>query len=81
MSQTASQPSPETTKLTPLFAPLPVWQTISGMSRSRTYELLAVGKLRAVKCGKRTLVDVEHGLAYIRSLPAAKFTASLARKP
>jgi hypothetical protein len=41
------------------------------MSRSVTYEALGDGRLRAVKLGNATLIDVEHGLSYLASLPAA----------
>jgi hypothetical protein len=49
------------------------------MGRSVVYEALARGDLRAVKCGARTLIDVDHGLAWLRSLPPAKATAGLCR--
>ena len=55
----------------PAFATLTDWQRLSGISRSRTYELLAAGQLRAVKLGGRTLIDVEAGLAWMRGLPPA----------
>jgi len=42
------------------------------MSRSATYEALGDGRLKAVKLGTATLIDVEHGLAYLASLPAAE---------
>jgi hypothetical protein len=51
----------------------------SGMSRSGTYEALGDGRLRAVKLGSKTLVDFEHGLAYLASLPAAKITTGRRR--
>jgi hypothetical protein len=41
------------------------------MGRRHSYDLLAAGKLRAVKSGTRTLIDVDHGLKYLESLPAA----------
>ena len=53
----------------PEFAPIPVWREISGMGRSKTYEELAAGNLRGVKCGRQVLIDVKHGLEYLRSLP------------
>lgn len=55
----------------PAFATIAGWQRLSGMSRSRTYELLAAGDLKAIKLRSRTLVDVEAGLAWMRTLPAA----------
>jgi hypothetical protein len=40
------------------------------MSRAGTYRKLAEGVLRAKKLGKITLIDVQHGLAYMDGLPA-----------
>lgn len=60
----------------PAFATLAVWQRLSGVSRSRTYELLAAGHLRAIKLRSRTLIDVEAGLAWMRTLPAAEIAPS-----
>jgi len=56
------------------YAPLPEWFIISGMWRTATYEALGRGDLRAVKLNNRTLIDVEHGLAWLASLPAAEIT-------
>ncbi|GAN78024.1 MerR family transcriptional regulator [Acidisphaera rubrifaciens] len=56
----------------PAYATLAVWQRLSGISRSRTYELLAAGHLRAIKLRSRTLIDVEAALAWMRTLPAAE---------
>ncbi len=61
---------------TPKYAPIdPVWCTISGMSRRQTYVELGRGNLKAIKVGTRTLIDVEAGLAWLRSLPSAKIRA------
>jgi hypothetical protein len=57
----------------PRFATIPTWCVLSGQSRTRAYAALAAGHLRAVKDGKRTLIDVQHGLAWLRSLPSATF--------
>jgi hypothetical protein len=54
----------------PAFCTIEDWLTISGMGRRSTYEALGSGGLRAIKRGSRTLIDVEHGLAWLRSLPA-----------
>ena len=51
------------------FAPIPVWREISGIGRSKTYEELAAGNLRGVKCGRLVLIDVKHGLEWLHSLP------------
>jgi hypothetical protein len=60
----------------PLFATIQRWIEISGIGRRATYDLLAVGKLRAVKRGRSTLMDVPFGIAYLRSLPEAKIRLS-----
>lgn len=61
--------------ITPAFATIDNWCAISGMGRRSTYDAVGRGDLRAIKAGTRTLIDVEHGLAYMRSLPPAKIRA------
>jgi hypothetical protein len=58
--------------LEPKFGPIETWTTVSGMSRRVTYEKLGTGDLKALKLGARTLIDIEHGLTYMRSLPRAR---------
>jgi len=60
------------TRIEPKFAPIPVWCSVSGMGRTATYQALGRGELHAVKVGSRTLIDVEAGLAWLRSRPAAQ---------
>jgi hypothetical protein len=67
--------------ITPRYAPILDWCTISGMGRSATYEALGRGDLRAIKLGVKTLVDVEAGLAWLGSMPAAKITPRRKRQP
>ena len=55
----------------PAFASINGWCGLSGMSRSGTYIALKAGNLTARKLGGRTLVDVEAGLRWLRSLPSA----------
>ena len=64
----------------PAFALIERWCEISGMSRRVTYEELGRGNLKAVKRGASTLIDVQHGLAWLRSLPPAKIRAPGPRK-
>lgn len=64
----------------PAFALIERWCEISGMSRRVTYEELGKGHLRAVKRGASTLVDVQHGIAWLRSLPLAKIRPPSPRK-
>lgn len=56
----------------PKFAPVPQWCALSGMTRTATYAALGRGDLRAIKQpgGRRTLIDVDHGIAWLRSQPA-----------
>lgn len=66
----------------PAFATIDDWMVISGMRRNAVYDDIADGKLKAVKRGTRTLIDVEAGLAYLHSLPPAKVRgASKTRRP
>jgi hypothetical protein len=60
--------------ITPRYAPITDWCAISGMGRSSVYEALGRGDLRAIKLGARTLIDVEAGLAWLASMPAAEIT-------
>lgn len=61
--------------LIPKFAPLPQWCALTGMSRTATYNALGRGDLKAVKVGTRTLLDVDAGLAWLRSQPVAQIRA------
>lgn len=56
---------------TPAFVTIPEWCHLSGMGRTVTYQALSDGHLQARKLGKRTLIDVKHGLAWMGSLPLA----------
>lgn len=64
----------------PAFASIDGWCAISGMGRRVTYHKLGTGELKAIKLGARTLVDVQHGLTYLRSLPPAKIRPMPPRK-
>ena len=55
----------------PKYASVLNWCDITGMGRTNTYHALARGDLRAIKVGKKTLVDVDHGLAWLASMPRA----------
>jgi hypothetical protein len=58
----------------PKYGSIPAWCSYSGMGRTATYEALGRGHLRAIKLGTRTLIDFEHGLEYLQSLPLAEIT-------
>jgi hypothetical protein len=55
----------------PKYAPLHLWCEISGLGRSKSYEMLGVGALRGIKVGRRLLIDVEAGLAALAAMPPA----------
>ncbi len=64
-----------TSSFIPQFATINDWCAISGMGRTATYDEIGRGNLKAVKVGDRTLIDVPHGLDYLRSRPAAQIRA------
>ena len=53
------------------YAPFEKIADAFGLSRSRQYDLLVHGKIRAVRCGKRTLIEVASVREFMRSLPPA----------
>jgi hypothetical protein len=59
----------------PKYATIENWLVISGMGRRSTYDELGRGNLKAIKVGARTLIDVEAGLAWLRSRPPAVIRA------
>jgi excisionase family DNA binding protein len=52
-----------------LAFPMSEVQARLGISRSKAYEEIAAGRLRAVKCGSRTLIPYESGRAWLSNLP------------
>jgi hypothetical protein len=78
LTTTTSMPAPtpsaaETPR--PAFCTIDNWLFMSGMGRRSTYAELGRGNLKAVKIGARTLIDVEFGMAWLRSRPAAVIRA------
>jgi hypothetical protein len=59
--------------VSPKYASIETWLVLSGMCRRATYYRLASGDLTAIKFGRRTLVDIEASLAWLRSHPPAEF--------
>jgi len=47
-----------------------------GIGRTRVYELINSGELRAVKCGTRTLILRHDAETWARSLPAIKLSGA-----
>jgi hypothetical protein len=50
-----------------------------GPKRTQTYDLIAAGKLKAVKMGPRTMIDVESAEQWAASLPRFKSASALGR--
>jgi len=53
-----------------LAYPLPVFLKLAGMSRTRAYDEINAGKLKARKQGTRTVILASDARAYLDSLPA-----------
>jgi hypothetical protein len=50
-----------------------------GVGRTRAYDLIAAGQLRAFKNGPRTMIDAESAEQWAASLPQFKSAGKLAR--
>jgi hypothetical protein len=66
--------------ITPKYGKVSTWCLISGWGRSKSYQALADGVLRAKKFGKTTLIDIDHGLNVIEALPDAKINVGRAKR-
>jgi excisionase family DNA binding protein len=55
----------------PRYAPIPRAIEITGLGRSTIYKLAGQGKLRLIKAGGRTLVDMDHAMQWMATLPPA----------
>jgi hypothetical protein len=56
----------------PLTASIADTVTLSGISRSRLYELIAAGEIDARKAGSKTLVVTESVVRWLDTLPEAR---------
>jgi excisionase family DNA binding protein len=56
----------------PIALSIPEAAKFSGIGRTRLWELVSSGKVRAVKHGTRTLVLTDSLRAYVESLPAVE---------
>lgn len=60
----------------PKYAPIPRASEITGLGRSTLYKLAGEGKIKLIKAGGRSLVDIEHALAWMQTLPTAQIAPS-----
>jgi hypothetical protein len=63
--------SPAVAPLRP-YLPLKQACVIGGFGRSKLYEVVGLGLVRAVKLGRKTLIDTASLLEYLETLPAAQ---------
>ena len=64
--------STATLALWPAFASIPEASELSGVSRSTFYREAGAGRIRLVKLGRSTLVDMGSLRAFMDSLPSAR---------
>ncbi len=62
----------QTHPIAPLMVPLPQAPAATGLSRSAIYRAAGEGKIRLLKNGRSTLVDMASVRAFLASLPDAK---------
>ena len=67
--------TPEYSRPTPLAYRVPDACAVLGIGRTSIYELIAEGKLRAIKVAGRTLIDAESARALIAEAPARETAA------
>jgi hypothetical protein len=53
----------------PKFMRVPVFAEYTGLSVARVYKLAHEAKLKLVRLGGSTLVDVDRGMEFLQSLP------------
>jgi len=73
---------PQTAVLEPYAVRIPTASHLLGdKAHSIIYELLGLGKLRAIKDGTKTLITLDSIREYQASLPPAKIKPPAARRP
>jgi len=55
-----------------LYMPINPFCALSGLGRTTLYARMSTGEIRAVKVGRRTLVDVEQALGWLASRPQVR---------
>jgi hypothetical protein len=56
----------------PPFVPVKAACVVGGFGRSKLYEVVGAGHVRAIKLGSKTLIDTASLLTYLEGLPAAQ---------
>lgn len=65
----------------PSFVSIREWCRISGMGMTSAYAALGRGELAAIKLGRRTVIDLDAGLAWLRSRPVWRPSVPVAAQP
>ena len=63
----------------PLYGSILEAARLAGCCRSTIYSLMGEGRIRAVKLGRRTLVDLRSVRAYLDTLPPARIAPHVGR--
>lgn len=70
---------PRQTQGLPRYATVPKTCHALGLGRTKLYAHIGDGHIRAIKCGARTLVDLEQALAWMATLPQADIAPQVRR--
>ena len=54
----------------PRYVSVSDWSTMTGIGKTKSFELIKRGKLRTIKLDRKRLIDVEASLAYLDTLAA-----------
>jgi hypothetical protein len=65
----------------PKFQTIKQFRAERGVGHTLTYELIATGKIKAIKLGAKTLIDVESADTFFQSLPVWTAKASQKKSP
>lgn len=57
------------------------WCRITGLGKTTTYAMMADHRIRAIKIGSRTLIDLPFGLGHLASMPAVQLTTGVRDEP
>ncbi len=63
----------------PPYAKIPQACDLLGIGRTSLFAKIGEGSIRAVKCGGRTLVDMEQALRWMSTLPQAEVAPQVRR--
>lgn len=65
----------------PWYATFPNACRVLGIGRTKLYALAGEGRIRIVKVGHRSLVDINQALGWMATLPAAEISPQTRKPP